>query len=243
MPCAITSKSICRPERTSRRKASLLQHGGAVMPGARMGVITQLKVQKRDKDRVSVFVDGEYAFSVSMLAAANLRREQELTPGEIAELKREGDAHLAYQRAVRYLGYRPRSTAEIERYLGKKEYGEEIVADVVSRLERQGYLDDHAFATFWVENREQFRPRGKRALAYELRQKGVPRDVIDRALQGVEEEDAAWSAVSAKLQRWAELDEYEFKQRVMGHLSRRGFPYAVCRETADRAWKELGSAG
>ena len=81
LPCAITSKSICRPERTSRRKASLLQHGGAVMPGARMGVITQLKVQKRDKDRVSVFVDGEYAFSVSMVAAANLRREQELTPG------------------------------------------------------------------------------------------------------------------------------------------------------------------
>lgn len=207
-----------------------------------MGTITKLEVQKRDKDRVSVYLDGEYAFSVSMLAAARLQREQVLSADDIAELQREGDAHLAYQRAVRYLGYRPRSTAEIERYLAGKGHSSEAIADVIARLERQDYLDDTAFAKFWVQNREQFRPRGRKALAYELRQKGVGREAIDAALQDFGEEDAAWDAVSGKMAQWSDLEEYEFKQRIMGLLSRRGFAYDVCRETAERAWLEASRA-
>lgn len=206
-----------------------------------MAQITQLKVQKRDKDRVSVFLDGEYAFSVSILAAANLRREQELSESEIAKLRREGDAHLAYQRAVRYLGYRPRSVAETERYLAGKGYASDVVTEVVQRLEKQGYLDDEAFAQFWVENRQQFRPRSRRALAHELRQKGVAPDVIDAAIEDVGDTDAAWAAVHSKLVRWAEQDEFEFRQSVMAYLSRRGFGYGVCREVADRAWDEVES--
>lgn len=204
-----------------------------------MATITKLKVQKRDKERVSVFLDGEYAFSVSMLAAAKLHREQELTDSEIAALQREGEAHLAYQRAVRFLGYRPRSSAETERYLADKGYSEEIVVQVVGRLTQQGYLDDRAFTRFWVENRERFRPRGRRALVYELRQKGVADEHIDAVLDGYGEEEAAWSAVSGKVERWATLDEFAFKQRAMGHLSRRGFPYGLSREVADRAWREV----
>jgi regulatory protein len=207
-----------------------------------VGLITQLKVQKSDSDRVSVFIDGEYAFSVSMLAAANLRKEQELSADEIAALRRDGDMHLAYQRAVRYLGYRPRSAAETERYLLGKAHEEDVVSNVLARLEQQGYLDDHAFAEFWVDNRERFRPRGRRALAYELRQKGVNHEVIDDVLEAFQEEDSAWAALSSKLQRWARLEEQEYKQRAMAYLSRRGFPYAVCREMADRAWDEVESA-
>ena len=204
-----------------------------------MGTITQLKVQNRDKDRVSVFVDGEYALSVSLLTAAGLRRGQELSGAEMAALKREGDVHLAYQRAVRYLGYRPRSIEETRRHLGDKGYDSDAVETAIARLMRQGYLDDESFANYWVENREQFRPRGRKALAYELRQKGVDGDVIDSALERVEEDDLAWSAVVGKIARWADLEEYAFKQRVVGYLGRRGFPYGVCREIADRAWQDI----
>jgi regulatory protein len=205
------------------------------------GKITQLKIQNRDKDRVSVFIDGEYAFSVSLLAAADLRRGQALSSVEMATLKQEGDVHLAYQRAVRYLGYRPRSVDETRRHLVDKGCDSDAVEAVISRLMRQGYLDDVAFANYWVENREQFRPRGRRALAYELRQKGVDGDVIDSVLERVEEDDLAWSAVAGKIERWADLEEYAFKQRVAGYLDRRGFPYGVSREVADRAWNDVNS--
>jgi regulatory protein len=209
------------------------------MLGTAMATITKLKVQKRDKDRVGVYLDGEYAFSVSVIAAANLRREQVLSAEEVADLRREGDAHLAYQRAVRYLGYRPRSSAETKSYLAGKGYCGHIVDEVVSRLERQGYLDDLAFARFWVQNREEFRPRGRRALQYELRQKGVSQHDIDAVLADYEESEAAWNAVSKRLDRWASLDESTFKQRVMGHLDRRGFPYEICLEMADKAWRDV----
>ena len=140
---------------------------------ARWATITQLKVQKRDKDRVSVFLDGEYAFSVSLLTAARWR-EQELSAARDRgpAARRRCAPRLSAGGALSGL-----SAAKCGRdgtYLSGKGYDRQIVADVCP-LEAQGYLDDHAFARFWVENREQFRPRGRRALAYELRQKGVPR--------------------------------------------------------------------
>jgi regulatory protein len=206
-----------------------------------MGTITSLKVQKGDNDRVSVFLDGEYAFSVSLLAAAALKKGQVLTAAEIARLQAEGAAHLAYQQAVRYLGFRPRSKAEIESYLREKGAPLEVIGEVVERLVNRGYLDDAEFARFWVEDRTRFRPRGRRALRYELHQKGVAREDIDAALDGLAEDAAAWEAVSNKLERWRGLDEREFQQKVMAFLSRRGFDYDTCREAADRAWEHVTS--
>jgi regulatory protein len=204
-----------------------------------MPIITQLKIQKHDKERVSVFLDGEYAFSVSILAASALRREQTLTAEEITDLRRAGEAHLAYQKALRYLSYRPRSVAEVQRNLSEKDVDESTIAEVVNRLLDQGFLDDEAFARFWIENREQFRPRGRRALAYELRQKGLSNRDIDAALEPLDEAESAWSAISNKVSQWENLAEFDFRKKVMGYLSRRGFPYAICREAADRAWLEL----
>ncbi len=203
-----------------------------------MPTITQLKIQKRDKDRVSVFLDDEYAFSVGILSASALRRGQALSHSEIADLRLEGETHLAYQKTLRFLGYRPRSTAEVERYLRDKGVDADIVGEVVVKLTDQGYLDDLAFARYWVENREKFRPRGRRALAYELWQKGVSQSDIDAALESLEETESAWAAISGKLYRWGGLDEYEFKQKALGYLSRRGFPYSVGREVANKAWNE-----
>ncbi len=204
-----------------------------------MATITSLKLQKNDKDRVSVYLDGEYAFSVSRLAASALKKGQELEAAEIAQLQEEGAAHLAYQRAVRYLGFRPRSRAEIESYLRDKGASAEVIGEVVERLVNRGYLDDAEFARFWVEDRTRFRPRGRRALRYELQQKGLAREDIEASLEGLAEEKAAWDAVSTKLERWQGLDEREFQQKVMAFLSRRGFDYDTCREVGGRAWAQV----
>lgn len=204
-----------------------------------MPTITQLKIQKHDKERVSVFLDGEYAFSVSLLVAAALRTDQALSGAQIAELRREGEAHLAYQKSLRYLSYRPRSEAEVRRYLTEKDVAVAVIEEVVEKLLAQGFLDDQAFAQYWIDNREQFRPRGRRALAYELRQKGISHEVIDTALESLDETESAHTAASKKAAQWSELDEHDFRDKVMGYLSRRGFPYGVSREVADALWMDL----
>lgn len=204
-----------------------------------MATITGLKMQKGDRERVSVFLDEEYAFSVSLMAAAGLKKGQTLSGAEAAMLEQEGQTHLAYQRAVRYLALRPRSRAEIEGYLRGKGDSEETVAQALARLEGGGYIDDQQFARFWVENRLRFRPRGSRAMRYELRQKGLAPDDIDAALEGLEEGEAAWDAVAGKLERWQGLDEREFLQKVTAFLSRRGFGFDVCRDVGRRAWEQV----
>jgi regulatory protein len=203
------------------------------------GVITALQLQKRNKDRVNVFLDGEYAFAVSLNAAAALKKGQRLSRTEVEALKQDGEVDLAFQRAVRYLGMRPRSSAEIVTYLKRKEVDEAVVEVVVRRLNEQGYLDDEAFAHFWVENRNRFRPRGAQALRHELRQKGVERETIDTALEEQDEEGAAWAAVEGKIARWIGLEKSEFEQKLMALLARRGFRYDVCRRTAAQAWQQV----
>ena len=115
---------------------------------------------------------------------------------EIAALKQEGERNKAYHQAIRFLGVRPRSIAEVTRKLKEKEHDTLLIEAVIQRLSDAGYVDDAAFARFWVEDRTRFRPRSAHALRYELRQKGVAPAVIDEAVADLDEESAAWDAAT-----------------------------------------------
>jgi regulatory protein len=194
-------------------------------------VVTSLQAQKGKRDRINVFLDGEFAFAVSLMEAANLYKGQ--------QLRREGEIHLAYVQSLRYLGYRPRSEAEVRRYLGEKGALPDVVDTVVERLTKAQYLNDEEFARYWVENRTRFRPRGVRALRYELRQKGLASEEIESAVEAQDEDAAAWSAIEGRIERWRGLDRMELRQKVAAFLSRRGFGYDVCKRAAERAWQSL----
>jgi regulatory protein len=199
------------------------------------GTITELKYQKRNNERVNIYLDGEYAFGLDAVEAARLHKGQILSDDQIAALKAQDDRNRAFDRSVRFLSYRPRSRTEVERYLQGKAIQADVVADVIARLERAGYIDDEAFARFWLENRERFKPRGQRALRYELRQKGVGDEVITRILSEMDDEASAWRAIEGRLSRWANLPGDEFRQKVVGHLSRRGFDYNTISLTLEKA--------
>lgn len=203
------------------------------------GTITALQIQKRNKERVNVFIEGQFALAVTALVAVTLKKGQYLSDDDIEHLKDDDEVDKAYNQAIRFLGFRPRSQAEIERYLQDKGYAPEVVSPIIERLRQEQYLDDEAFARFWLENRERFRPRGRQALRFELKQKGLDHDVIETTLAGVDEEESAWAAVEGKLYRWKDVEEQEFKQKVMAFLSRRGFNYEVAGQAANRAWASL----
>jgi len=203
------------------------------------GIITALKIQEGNKERVNVFLDDKFALAMTAIAAAGLRKGQYLSDAEIEQLKHADERDKAYNQAIRFLGFRPRSQAEIERHLREKKYSPEVVAHTVERLRQEQYLDDEAFARFWLENRERFRPRGRQALRYEMKQKGLPGDVIETALEELDEDESAWAAVGSKLSRWKNFDELSFKQKVVAFLNRRGFNYEVAIQTANRAWASL----
>jgi len=206
-----------------------------------MSVITDLQTQQGDPERVNVYLDGTFAFGASTLVtmARGLSVGQELGDEEIAALLRDDAADRAYGAALRFLSYRPRSRREIENYFRKKKIDPEMVPAVLERLERAGLLDDRAFATFWIENRQTFSPRGSWALRAEMRQKGVAADVIDDALEGLsDEEEVAYEAATKKVHMLTVDNELEFFRRMVGFLQRRGFPYDVAAAVARRIFRE-----
>ena len=103
-------------------------------------------------------------------------------------------------------------------------------------------LDDVAFASYWVEQRETFRPRSRFALGQELRQKGISREVVEAVLAEVDDTAAARRAVEKRANRWAGLPEDAFKEKVAGYLQRRGFTYEVIKETLEKNWQDQEGA-
>jgi regulatory protein len=204
--------------------------------------ITALRLQKKNRRRVNVYLDGDYAFALQAVLAASLKVGRTLSPDEVAELRQRDAAEIAYDKVLGYLSYRPRSSTEIETYLQKQQVEPEVGQIVVERLAQARLLNDEEFARYWVENRERFRPRGRYALRFELRRKGIPSAAIEKALQTVDEADSAYRAAHNKAHRLGQLDHQAFKQRLGGFLRRRGFAYDVAKETVERLWREMQQA-
>ena len=204
-------------------------------------MVTELRPQKRRKDRISVFLDGEYAFGLQEIVAAKIRVGQDLTAQDIEALKEADSVEWSKQTAVRLLAHRPRSTTEVRRHLAKKNVDDEIIDRVIDRLLDLELLDDQAFAQYWVEQRETFRPRSRRALQYELYQKGLDRHIVEQAVAEVDETAAARKAGKKKALLWAHLSEEEFHHKMRGFLNRRGFNYAIIAQVSREMWQDLES--
>ncbi len=144
------------------------------------------------------------------------------------------DVAAALEIALRFLGTRPRTRWELERRLRAASASEDVRDAVLSRLAELGYLDDDAFARYWAEQRDRHAPRGRRMVEAELRQRGVPRDVIERlraepldrpdddALPQTEAERAR-IALESHLRGRALPEDRKAVQRIGMFLMRRGF--------------------
>ena len=202
------------------------------------GTITKLEVQKKNKERVNVFIDDEFALGVPLATAMRLRKGQTLTEADIEELRREDGVQKAYDRALNYLSFRPRSEREIRDYLRRKQVADDVADHIVARLRGIGLVDDQAFAQMWVSHRQATGPRGARALRMELWQKGIDRATVDEALTDLNETGQALDVARVRAARLAGLEAQDFRKKLTDYLLRRGFDYSVVRDTVKRVWAE-----
>jgi regulatory protein len=205
------------------------------------GTITALVAHKKNKNRINVQLDGEFAFGLAAIEALRLKRGQVLSDADIERLRRADEAEQAHEKALRFLANRPRSEWEVRHNLMKAEFNGDTIDRVVERLTAVALIDDAAFARYWLDNRAQFNPRGHAALRQELRRKGVARAVIDDALRvaAADQSDdrAALQAALARADRFRQLPQAEFAQKLSAYLLRRGFSYEAVREAVAAAWR------
>jgi regulatory protein len=188
------------------------------------GTVTALKAQ-RAKDRVNVYLDGEFAFGLALIHALWLKIGQKLSDEDIAQLKAADTLEKAQQRAVNFIAYRPRTEREVRQRLKKAGANDETIGDVLARLKSAGLLDDEAFGRAWVESRVRANPRSRRMLAWELRQKGVGEEEVQAALAGVDDEENAWRAAQKRWPRLKSLEPRERRRKLMEFLARNGFDF------------------
>lgn len=202
--------------------------------------ITDISLQVKNKDRVSISVDGKYRFSfdVYQIGELGLKVGKEYTEEELNELEIESQFGKLYGRALEYTMLRPHSAKEVRDYLWRKtrltkyksrtgeikerEGVSQTVADrVYKRLVEKGYIDDEKFARYWIENRNQTKGASRRKLISELRVKGVEQGIIDKYLVESKrtDEDELQKVITKKRR------QYPDDQKFMQYLARQGFNY------------------
>lgn len=205
-----------------------------------MYTITALEQQQHNQDRVNVYLDGEFAFGLNIMDAAHLKKGQQLSESDVTLLKQDDAVVRAVETAVNFLSFRPRSIHEVRQNLQKKQVPNPVIDATLERLAHLGYVDDVAFARYWVENRNTFKPRSRMALSYELRQKGVDDDLIQQVLdEKVDDEASAYQAAGTRLRRLRGLDRMTFQQKLGAFLQRRGYHYGTIQTVLPTLMAEL----
>ncbi len=208
-----------------------------------MKKITALGIGRGRGKRVNISLDGKFAFSLEAEVAVKegLKVELALSAEQIRALASSDRLQRCFNAAVHYLSYRPRSEAEIRKRLHQRGFDSDNLETVIARLKEQGLVDDTAFAQFWKDNRESFSPRSQWLTKLELRQKGVASDIIDQAVDTIDDADSAYRALQSKARGLSYSDYQSFRRRLGEYLKRRGFSYGVINNAVERMWQEQGS--
>lgn len=207
--------------------------------------ITSISVQQRDKNRVNVSVDGKYKFSLdlSQVTELGIKIGNEYNEAKLADLENESQFGKLYMRALEYSLMRPHSERELSDYLYrktrdtrtktgsiKKGVSKALTERVYKRIIEKGYVNDQAFAQFWVENRQLRKGISKRKLQAELAAKGVNRSIVDSLLSQTErtDEDELQKIIEKK------ASKYDDEQKLIAYLARQGFGYDDIKQAIEK---------
>jgi regulatory protein len=206
-----------------------------------MSKITSIKRGRTQGKRVKVFLDGEPVLGLlpETVRKQNLKVGQELGEIMLENLVKDDLRQRCYNTAARFLSYRPRSESEMKQRLARHGYDADTIEKTLGRYRESGLVDDTAFAHFWVENRNAFSPRSKRLAKMELKKKGLQTEIIEEAVNDIDEKENAYRAALKRARRLETLDYKDFQVKLGQYLGRRGFNYAIIKEITDRVGKEM----
>lgn len=192
--------------------------------------ITAMKAQVRNPERVSIYVDDKYSFSLtqSQLLEHKLHSGLEIDEEALAKLKYASDYGKTLERVMKFIMIRPRSVREVRDYLWRKKADPDLAAAVMRRLEDRAYLNDANFAKSWVRARQLTKPVSKRRLTMELRQKGVTEVDINQAFEQekYDEKQALHEIITKKRRQLRYQDDI----KLMQYLARQGFSYDIIKQ-------------
>ncbi len=212
------------------------------------GTISRIERQKKRAERISIFIDDEFAFGLSEEACLkfSLFPGRELSLEDIAMVREWDEGYQARQTGMRYLERRRRSTAEVRSKLREKEFSEESVSSALAFLEEYGLIDDQEFARAWIHDRLLRKRLGRGKLRAELISKGIAKGIIETVLADeFDNERVAELVMLAAREKDRRLRKPDLKARersMVTFLMGRGFTWEEIRPTIDLLREEWRTA-
>lgn len=191
-----------------------------------------------------VTIDGERTLTITeeTFLRFGLYDGQAMDPERLQEVELADGVSRAMTEAHRLIDHRMRTRRELIVKLKSRGRADEVIDQVLDRLEHAGLIDDGRFARLWIEERLRRRPAGLSLLRRELRQKGIDAEEIESALEesasGEGETERAYEALRRQSHRYARLDRDVAHRRMVAFLARRGFGQAVVYQVVHRVLDE-----
>lgn len=205
-------------------------------------IITRLQAQNKT---IALYLDGDFACSLSFetVLKHRLRKGLQITDVQLKQLQSESGLTRWRDKALNFISIRPRSKKELIEYFRRLGADESIRDIIVADLSEKKIIDDLEFTRWFVLQRDQFRPKGRRVLELELRSKGIAPEVIKEALNHKDKDSEliqAQTLINKKLKVWSRYPALKLRNKIQGYLIRRGFSFDVTREVLKQVNFDFG---
>lgn len=198
--------------------------------------VTKIEVQKKNKERVSIFVDGNYGFSLhaELVYKYHIKVGMDLEPSFINEIAKVEEQKKANNYALTLLSKSFKTEKQIKDKMKLKGFEEEYINKAIDMMKDYGYINDTRYATSYVSDTVAFTKMGKNKIKNKLYEKGVDKDTINDVLNDLVDDDqqfeAALALASKKFKSLKEPDKRKKNQKLTSFLQYRGFSFDIIKK-------------
>jgi len=195
--------------------------------------ITAIKQQVKNPERVSIFVDEKYSFSLTLdeVLKHKIKLGLEVDRADVKRLQKISTDGKLRMRSLEWLMSRPRSTREFRDYLYRKKVEPQLIEELIAEFTGRGYLDDRRFAKWFIELLHR-RRKSNRAVQAELFKKGIDRELVGEIMSAEQEDEM--SRLRAVIEKKSGLPRYrKDPKKLTEYLIRQGFSWGLVKEALE----------
>ncbi|MDO5515934.1 MAG: recombination regulator RecX [Clostridium sp.] len=200
-----------------------------------MAVITKIEVQKRNKDRVNIYLDNEYAFSISMelVYKESLKAKMEIDAERLKDIADKEGYLKCKNTALRIIERSYKTEKEVRDKLKEKEYTDSQIEKSIEFLKEYNFINDDSYAKAYINDK--LASRGRQKIKYDLMRKGIDRQIIDEKLSDIDSDDERNTAMVLAEKKYrsikkSETDTYKLSGKLYRFLISKGYNYDIVKD-------------
>lgn len=197
-----------------------------------MGKITKIEIQKRNKDRVNIFIDEEYSFSLflDLVFREDLKKGMEINEEKLKQIAKKENKLKCKSTAIRIIERSNKTEKQIKDKLLEKEYDLDSITQAIEFLKEYKFIDDYIYASSYI--RDKIKVQGSKKIKYSLIQKGINKDIIEELLNGVDNEEEKSTAFEIGKKKYMQItksenDKYKIWNKLARFLVSKGYDYSL----------------